>query len=515
MTCPNHYTAIRPNCLPVPGMAPSAVILVTLLFSLPVFSQSGSDIENLFFDAVYFDDQEQILLSSGDRFDGDSKPADNAKSTTTQDPVRPLPELLQDIENYQANINRQIEEKGAFDPGLAQEYIALGNIQALTGDQESAVASYESAMHIDRINEGLYTLSQETAVRKLIEINKNALDYPEADKYHQYLYYLLSRNLEDSSKELQDAGLEWANWNVNIFRRMAFKREEGFSFAAGTSTIPSTMLRRGEMIAMVNDLTSEVRFVSRSDMFAGNSMSYTPDQLLDPRLEQARDVYDKLLEHDSLNRDILTRKANIIYLFKYQLEEYLDVDVLSSPLASNRSNISRSIPFVRRGYSEIRDSLTRIAESLDDDPVSAARAYLDLGDWELMFDRLQRAEAAYQQAYTLLTEHGIGEEETAQILNPEPAYFIPENITYEYTRAFLGIEDSIDIPYIGYLDVTMDKRENGSLRNVDIVSTSENTGQLVRNRLLELLREVITRPTLVGGERQELRDIKVRFYYAY
>lgn len=511
--------ARRRHATPAPPYRTLAGVLAGCLLLLPVLghAQAGSDLRRLFFDAVYLSEQDGVLLSSGAR---EGYPSTGASTPAAGEPSRPLSDLLTDIDAYQAQIDDLIETNGIFNPGLAQEYLALGDAQAQAGEYEAAVAAYENAMHVDRVNEGLYTLSQTDAVQRLIDINKRSRQYGEADKYHQYLYYLLTRNLEPGSDALRQATLQWADWNLEAFHRMAFNQENGLSISGDVTSAPAAMLRRGEMIAIVDRNSPDVLFVPRNVLYTGGSdmrmQAYTAEQLVDPRLKHAEDLYDRLLDDDATDMAILRKKANILYLFKYQLQQYISVDILNPTLTSSPNNLVRSISFLRRGYADNRDTLEELAASLaTDNPREAARVYIDLGDWELEFDRSARAADAYKTAYDLLVADGMSDIEATTFITPEPAILAPEFVSHEYSRRFQNIPDTEDIPYIGYIDVTFNKRENGVLRNIEIVSASENTNQALRSRLIDMLQDVKMRPLIVGGEQQEQHDIKVRYYYSF
>ena len=497
------------------------VCLGLLASCMPVFAQSTNELRTLFFDPVYLDaSDENVLLTSAGRPGAANRDITTTAEATTEAPSRLASEILADIKRYEDAINQQIETSGIYNTSLAQEYLATGNLYEQLGDIESAVAAYENAMHINRVNEGLYTLSQRDAVRALIDISKKTRNFADADKYHEYLYYILSRSLEPGSDAMTTASLEWAEWNLEAYRRTAFLGEEGL-YDNSNSNIGATMLRRGELVAVEDNQFSETRFVPRTALLAGSPsaitmQSYTADQLIDPKLEQADDAYDNMLESTPDDPEILRRKANLSYLFKKQLEEHSGFSNYGTIMGLNRNRMVRSVAAIRRGYADTRENLTTAAEAAAaTDPLLAAAIYLDLGDWELTFERAVRAFAAYNMARDLLLAQGMTEAEITGFVSPEPALLIPTFVSHEYTREFQSIPESLDVPYLGYIDVSFDVRTNGTLRRIDIINVSENTGQRLRSMLLDHLEDIIMRPLFVAGETVEQSDIKVRYYYAY
>ena len=148
-------------------------------------------------------------------------------------------------------------------------------------------------------------------------------------------------------------------------------------------------------------------------------------------------------------------------------------------------------------------------------PETLANAYIQLADWNIAFENRQKAEQYYNKARDILLANDYSEEEVTAFISPEPALFIPEYITYPDTRSFQNIPENMDIPYIGYIDVSFNKQRSGNLRNIRIENFSEDAGNQLKNRLMELLRSVKVRPLFVAGEVQPQSDIKVRYYYTY
>jgi len=490
-----------------------AYLFFAAFISLPAFSQSTEQLKYLFFDGYYLETEEDLRLSSGgEQGDALAFPGEAARGA-----VPSATEQLQNIRNYEASISDTIESAGTYDPGLSQQYLSLGNTYQQAGEYESAVTAFENAMHVQRVNEGLFTLTQIEAVRQLIDGYKNARNFPEADKYHEYLYYLMTQNMATEDDELQAATLEYADWNMEAFRRMVFYGEDGLAISGNLQSVPASMLRRGELVPIQSNVSGELEFVPRS-AFMGSSpagpQTYRGEQLFDPRLKQAEEILDRFLESRPGDPELLQRKANIIHLFRSQLQQLVGNNVVGSNINVSANRLTRSVSVLRRGYSDVRESFLELTLS-EDNPEKIAKAYINLADWDLLFERPQRAQEYYKLAWETLVEAGFSSEDASAFISPEQALFIPTYISYEDTRQFQDIPQDMDIPYIGYLDVTFNKSRNGSLRNISVESVSENTGQRVQSRLMNLLRNATVRPQIVNGETEEYRDIKVRYYYSY
>ena len=280
------------------------------------------------------------------------------------------------------------------------------------------------------------------------------------------------------------------------------------------------MLQRGDLVAIEDQQFSQYRFVPRSALLSNADpilmQSYTADQLIDPRLSQNEDLYDRLLEANGSDAELLKKKANLTWLYKKQLEEYIGTNSVGTTFNLDRLRLIRSLSPLRQGYAEIREDMLALAEELENDnPMESARLYITVADWDLEFSRQSRAYNMYDKAREILLEQDLSESQVSEFISPEPALLIPEYVSHEYTREFQNIPETRDIPYIGFIDVMFQKRANGRLRRIDIVNSSENTTQPIRRRLLDMLENAVMRPAYVSGETVEQSDIKVRYYYSY
>ncbi len=517
---------LRPLSLPFPLLA-SVIICLSTFTPVHLYAQSRAELKTLFFEPVYPDNPDEILLSSGATGNAvNTISVPDSSSVSSSGPFSST-ELFEDIQDYENSISTLIENGGAFEPRLAQEYLSISALYQQTGDFENAVNALENTMHIERVNQGLYTLAQADAVRQLIQANKAIRNFSEADQYHEYLYYLMSRNLEPGSDALTQAAMEWAEWNIEAYRRLNFYQEEELATSGSVSSIGATLLRRGELVAIEDDQFSEIMFVPRAAFFdsaaSARLQSFTAEQLIDPRLKRAEDLYDTILESDPYNKDILQKKANITHLYKMQLEKFIGNNMPGSNIRPSSSRLLRSSRHFRRSNSDIDESLLAYAvelENSDDpennsNPEARAKAYIELGDWNIAFENSQKADEYYSKARDILLANDYSEEQVTAFISPEPALFIPEFVTYADTRSFQNIPENMDIPYTGYIDVSFNKQRTGNLRNIKIENYSEDTGNLVRNRLMDLLNTVKVRPTIVAGEAQSQSDIHVRYYYTY
>src|SRR5690606_22875873 len=64
------------------------------------------------------------------------------------------------IAAYEEAVLELEQTSGPFATGLTERLLALGELYERSGDHEAAIATYEKAVHILRVNDGLFTLDQ-------------------------------------------------------------------------------------------------------------------------------------------------------------------------------------------------------------------------------------------------------------------------------------------------------------------------------------------------------------------
>ncbi|MFM1896025.1 MAG: hypothetical protein RLZZ385_1099 [Pseudomonadota bacterium] len=110
---------------------------------------------------------------------------------------------------------------GPFDYRLAEALQSLAGLQREVGDLETARLTLNQALHVSRVNEGLYSESQIGIIDSLIEISVQLSDWPMVDRHFGYLEHLVLKlfAVDDPRRE---EGLRMVvawhvdAWNANI-----------------------------------------------------------------------------------------------------------------------------------------------------------------------------------------------------------------------------------------------------------------------------------------------------------
>jgi len=434
---------------------------------------------------------------------------------------------LRDIREYEAAIDRAIEEEGLYSLQLREHYQALATHQQRIGRFDDAVATLERAMHIVRVNEGLVTTTQLEDLEQIIVNLQASRNFEREAEFRGYLYYVQQQAYPAGDPRLVAATQAWANWNLLNYQQGISANPYYVQMSEGG--------RIEEFIPLRDDRAADVRFIPRRSMLDERSIglggipdgarfSYTAEMITDYRLRLVRDIYTRLLEDSGEDLDIDTEEtirlklADADYAFKRQIDMLLSQSTMST--ASVRQvNSRREVAAIGRNYRNLTDSLQAIADkrrnSAQPEPLALARTLLRLGDVHLVYEQPTRAHSSYREAWQVLQDAGFDGRETATILLPQPMVPAPDFATQLYSRALFGIDPDQTLDYLGHIDVKMNISRFGESRRISITQASAGTPQRVRSKLLSFLRTQKFRPLLQDGAFKDQNDIHVRFYYTY
>ncbi len=443
-----------------------------------------------------------------------------------------------DINRYESGIGTTLETTGPYSDQLREQYLSLGELYQQQGDHEKAITTFESAMHIDRVNDGLFTLRQLPVVQNIIESYTALADFDELNDHQEYLYYIQQKSYADDDPRLLAAKEAWADWNVQSFLKEGVVRGGFNPGAAGTLSMGTTGY---DYVAVQNPRNGSVIYVPRNQMnnvlnpsIAGTNAALNdyymrsapyavaPEQLVDVRLRRARDLYEEIIESgngDGDDIEVQHKLANIAYAVKRQLEA-MQVRSQENSLSFNRITApAPSVPLITQGYSNNREALEAIAARLEQDPnrnaVALARAYITLGDWSLAYDRPQRGRDEYDKALAVLAEAGLPQEEISRIFNPSPLIPLPGFALHPYSRSLYGIAADAELAFDGYVDMTLTINNFGTVRSPRVTAVSPGTSQRLRSLLLDYLRNQPMRPLVQNGSLMKESELTLRVHYSY
>lgn len=502
--------------------------------------QSSEDFSHLIFEPALVP---QIPLAATEVTEENSQAVPQITSPVTateesgQQPAADL-NLQNEIGRYENALDATLQNQDQYSRQLREQYQALGLLLQQNGEHERAISMFENSMQIDRVNTGLFTALQIPLVKQIIESQKALGNLEEVADMQGYLYYIHQKAFSPDSEEFLAAKETWADWNVNSYLQEGGNGLTGNYAFFGMVNSASSM---NDYVPIQNPVTGGFTYVPRNQLPfvlgpAGASSSrdlymlssqyaVTPEQMIDERLRMAEDLYEEILEtraaqHNApVNSAVQHKLANIAFAVKRQMDV---LESQSNPGSLSLNSIvepSQSNMLVTRGYTRNLKALETIAQDLENSPetspLAKATAYINLGDWNVSFDRAQRSEAAYAKAWQILRAANFTDEAITNIFLPQPLVPVPAYAIHEFSRAFYGYPSDEVLVYKGHIDATLDIDRFGRVSNVRIDATSPDTPRRVRDTLLTYLREKKMRPTIENGELVKLTDVKTRYYYSY
>lgn len=412
--------------------------------------------------------------------------AGSSNSTSPQDDITRHEQLVREIE-----LNG-----GPFAAQLPQQLLSLGTALQASGDYENAQEVFDQALHVTRVNHGLFSETQIPFVKFSIENQLRQGNLLAADEQQRYMFYLSQKNHQGNSAALLPALEDFAEWNI-------------FAFSAPVTT-PALSLNDAKRSDKPDSVDQAIFRVER--LINAQNIYWSIAQILvanfgvaDPRLLDAE------------KRIALTN-----YFFATTVAtdaDRLNLSTANVQATASATGLGSAPSLGNMGYRQGRDALERRRNyMLQMDDVAAEdklRASLDLSDWMLYFSR-QRMKAI--ESYTENIEQFrdvMTPEMLDAILNPPLPEQLPSFIKPAWSRGALGLPADQALKYKGHIDVELNLNRFGKPTSVEVLARSNPEVNLVEQRLLRGLRRAQFRPRFEKGELKASDTVQVRYYYTW
>lgn len=257
---------------------------------------------------------------------------------------------------------------GPYSDLRAEPLSALGAYYLDSGRYSQALEYYQRALHVVRVNDGLYSERQIPLVRGLLDGYRLSGDMEALDERYEYFFRLYGSGQPPFTELRLGAALEYLRW----------QRE-----ALGLGLEGD---RLGRMLALYN-LNAQIL------ESAAESLEVAPARYRQLLFSQIRNLYLLESEYDppSERYSLGTNSA-------LQSNSMQDMDFKQQRLDSIRRT-SRS-----RGRTLLEGLVARLA--IKGDAQAVAGAYLELGDWHQWSSDYRSANQAYGQVVKTLQDSG-------------------------------------------------------------------------------------------------------------
>jgi tetratricopeptide (TPR) repeat protein len=367
---------------------------------------------------------------------------------------------LQDIDNYEQMLEQLEYDGGAWSAQIAEELSTLGNLLYQQGDYEQSIEVFDRAVHVNRVNYGLYSTQQIPLVERIVESHIALGQWQLADQQQQYAFYVQSKAYGARDPRMADVFENLARWNIASFFR-------------GIDPDPSARLLETYMLFRAAANTVAFHFGTA-----------------DPR-------YVSLLRDVAGASDMVTR--------------YTPSGTVTA--TATNPNIRRVSEFVGVPNDQVRvpngggeGALLRILEFYSDDDRPATqenlmlrvRALAELGDWYMMEQRRQAALDAYADAWNLLLTMEEGSVLAQQFF--DRIVFLPtfSRFDEEQREAFQASPDFGARQ--GYVDISFDVSRYGRAGNFSVLAVEPAGMGRVDMMAINHLRSLTVRPRVEAGE---------------
>lgn len=379
---------------------------------------------------------------------------------------------MDSIRQYSESVRAIEADGGVWDVSLIEQLNTLGELQQRQGDHISAIETFDRAVHISRINNGLHTMEQIPAVEKKIESYLAMGNWEQADLYYNYMFYIQQKTYGNSDPRLIPMLGRLANWNLRAFNI-------GFGESLGLRLNSAQLLF--DAAAQLVDL-----HFGRSDK-----------RYLDFQQSIANSAY-LVSRHPDLMSD-----AN-------RAEFRLDQDALRQKLMNTDRVLSRGFQAGETALLNIVNQKSLEPENL----MGLAEACANLADWYLMFERKKAAADMYGQAWEVMSRLENSEELLSDYFGhviPLPT-FLDEPTSLVFSSG--EVRDTSKLK-VGFVDLVFDVTANGVVRELEIVSEETEETEMILGRLRREVRRSLFRPVIKDGEAVRTSGNQFRYRYWY
>jgi tetratricopeptide (TPR) repeat protein len=341
---------------------------------------------------------------------------------------------------------------GAYSAELVPELRELGAALFADGQYPDAIDTYRRAIHLLRVNEGLYTPSQTGMVEQLIEAYYEIGDFIAADDQQQYLFRVRKKHLKPGDPEMLEAVEQLADWHRTAY----LSQLDRFRYP---------------------------RIVDLIDLYADTAKRVAEDEGETSR-NQLPYLEGKL------------RTEYLLSVYPGESEEPLQVE------AAQRDNADlpdlkklRFIAFRNDNYRHGLATLRQMRKIIESDPNSTPREIAEVmvkqGDWYQWHRRYAQAIRLYRSAWNAMDgQPGAESWRTANFSNPLE---LPSEVVFQPGRMPLRLYHDAEVH--ARFAVT----RHGEAHDIEILSPDRTDNQPAVTRGYKYLRDMRFRPRLEDG----------------
>ncbi|MEH6543262.1 MAG: tetratricopeptide repeat protein [Porticoccaceae bacterium] len=379
--------------------------------------------------------------------------------------------LSRELKAFQNAIDKN-EEHGPYNPALAETYYGLGLQLQRSGQHEAAIKLFSQTMHIERINQGIYSLAQSPALRGVINSRKALGQLEETTEDYYRLLWLHQKSLDPTNPEVIPVFLELSRWHLTAYEF------DNSSESIGHLTTANQLIIKALKLAQQSDIQQAVA-------------SQTLHTLL--RTAALCNYFLSRHQGDDWSSSLDSR-------FGFASQGTQDVLPMRTAVLSSAS--------YSRGRSAHETIVTMVQNDENSSVEQRARSYAELGDWHLLFGKRDKAYATYRQAVALIPQTPQAAALTERLFNrpimlpavrnEAPGSELNSRIKHPMARIKVDIAANGWASNVEMLDAT--NPQGNPQKNPKAGADTRLENKRMRRRVITALRAARFRPRFVNGE---------------
>ncbi|MCB1678909.1 MAG: hypothetical protein KDI16_09525 [Halioglobus sp.] len=380
----------------------------------------------------------------------------DAGSTLAPPPSQPLPE---GDSQYRAQVSELEQRGGPYADALAEPLAAWARYYQHTGDAARAQRLYLRALHVVRINDGLYSQRQLPILRALLDGYRASGDLDALDERYAYYFHLFGGGEPPFTAARLRAALDYLRW-----QREALRLELD---SDDTRRLLELYQLNARILALLEENTEVGDNWYREFALSQLRNLYLIDDRVQPRIEQlGLAPSTPVLGSDWSNEDFHRKRLEDIQRDSLQ-----------------------------RGADLLRDALQRVEPG---EPRERARLQLQLADWYQWHGSVALADSHYAQVVATLS--AAGEENLVQQWLGQPRE-LPDNGAFWQPRPLQPGQRRVVV------QASFDVSRRGRVRNVR-TTVSDAQDEAVAARLRRRLARVRFSPSYESGQAQPVAQLQ-------
>lgn len=364
-------------------------------------------------------------------------------------------------------------------PLIAETMVSLAQLMQGDGNHTEALGMLERAVHISRVNNGLFSLEQAAALDMQVKSHMALQQWAEADTLRQYHFYIHSRALAPNDPELIPALLKYAEWHLQTYT------ERRVDVMPVTRVVDAYQLY--SVALSIADSQPEPaawpreRFLQRMAYIAWQLSLSGPQMRPEVMYARTRQVDDEWV-------DRMTGGEHKLRPSTFLLGE----DALKGIIAQREVHLTAAAA----DSALRRDLLSQYVE-----------AVLQLADWNLLFNRRQGSADIYQQAWQLVADEDddLKREIFGKVVfipafdeYLQPVMLQAAALTAPVMATALVAAPTRQLSETGHewpwVDMKFDLTRHGRVSNVELLNSSSAIDEYTRRRVITGLRDTPMRP---------------------